>query len=108
MRTHARMQLRSGGGAGDFWHVGFMVCRDVDVAAGIDPNTNPGDDWMYTSQYFMTSSGATIDSNREIYIDLRSKRKFEELETRYALFVANHTGAALSVPLYIRTLIALP
>jgi hypothetical protein len=107
IRTHLRMQLRFANTA-DFWTIGLGIFRDVDVAAGVDVNTNPGDDWMLATQYFAVSTGATVDANREIEIDIRSKRKFEELEQRYALMVGNHTGANLSVPLYVRTLIALP
>jgi hypothetical protein len=107
MRTHLVLSLPFVN-VSDFWAVGLLVCRDVDLAAGIDPNTNPGDDWMFYRQYFPTASGAAVDSVREVVVDLRSKRKFQELEQRYGLHVFNHTGAAKTVPLFARTLVALP
>jgi len=107
MRTHANLLLAFATSA-DFWSIGMIICRDVDITNGIDPNTNPGDDWMLSVQEFETTSGAATDVARNVHYDLRSKRKFEELEQRYGLMIANHTAAAHGVPLFVRTLIALP
>ena len=107
IRTHLRLSLLWGAGASDFWHVGLIVCRDVDIAAGIDPNTNPGDNWLLSVQEFPRSSGATIDAQTQMTYDIRAKRRVEELEERYGLFVANHTAAAHNVLFYARTLVAL-
>jgi hypothetical protein len=93
----------------DFWCIGIIVCRDVDVTNGIDPNTNPGDDWMLSVQYFPSASGAALDIFQQARdIDLRAKRKCQELEQTAALHFSNHSATARNLSIYARTLIALP
>jgi hypothetical protein len=92
----------------EFWCVGVIRCRDVDVAASIDPNTNPGDDWMLSKQYFPSASGAALDIFQFREIDLRAKRKVQELEETAALMISNHGAVARNVAIYARTLVALP
>ena len=109
MRTHYQLGLNwNTPVVNDFWCIGQLICRDVDITTGIDPNTNPGDDWMLSKQYYVFATGAAFNIASYHDIDLKSKRKVQELEQRCGLMVANHSATARNVNLYVRTLVALP
>ena len=107
MRTHLSCGL-FWAATTEFYQVGLIVGRLEDVGTTVlDPNTNPGEDWMFNQQVFAHASGATVDAASWAAFDVRSKRKMEELDQTYLLSL-HFTGAANKSPqLYARTLIAL-
>jgi len=108
MRTHVALGLLWGA-VTDNWDIGLIVGRLEDVGtAQLDPNANPGEDWMLNTQVFPHSSGATVDAASMYTIDNRSKRKVEELDQTYLIAIHNATAASHAVQIYARTLVAMP
>jgi len=88
---------------------GFIVGRNVDVAAALPNIVSDSElDWMLNTQLFPTTSGATVDASVPFHVDLRSKRKVEEMNSEY-LFVWQPTDSGTSsLTGFVRTLLALP
>jgi len=107
IRTHLRLGLIYATNA-DQYVTGLIICRDADVVPGIDPFNNPGDDWMLWAVDPPTASGAAIDVFRTVEYDIRAKRRMQELEQRYAIFVGNRTSAAHNIAVSARVLVAMP
>jgi len=108
MRTHVSFGFQWGA-VTDFWQIGLIVGRGSDIGtAQLDPNSNPGDDWMLNMQVFPHASGATVDAATCVTVDNRSKRKLEELDQTYLLSVHNGTAGSHAVQVYARSLVAMP
>jgi hypothetical protein len=111
MRTHMRVQVPFTL-ATERYEVGLLVGRtspDVGNTVNPSPNSNNNLDWLLLDTIFPTFSGATVDANREFTIDVRSKRKMEEMGSTY-IFCLWHSIAAVTsgVSIFARTLVALP
>jgi len=108
VRTHLRYQLIYAA-ATNFWTMGLIVGRDVDVGTSSpDPNSEPELDWMLLRQDLANSNGAAINTTREFDVDLRAKRRMDELGQRYIVKWHNGTAASNGVAMYARVLFALP
>jgi hypothetical protein len=109
MRTHMTLQLNPYVALGDSFTIGIIVGRLSDVAARLpSPAADPEVDWMLLRQGKATYSGAAIDATREIEIDLRAKRKLQELDQTLLLCVLNGTAQGSFLAHYTRVLLALP
>jgi hypothetical protein len=91
---------------------GLIIGRAADIGIGVAGQVVPAVnelDWMLLDLAIGTFSGATADATFPWSVDLRAKRKMQELGQRYFLSVTNPSGvAALTYELFARTLIALP
>jgi len=107
MRTHGRMLFPT------------AVANQFEYAIGVNPITtvgtllpNPnGDndlDWMIFERRFPEWSGAAINANFEVVVDLRSKRKVAEMGQTLTLNLWSSVAAAGTVPCFFRTLLAMP
>jgi hypothetical protein len=108
MRTH--MRALWGFATGDtFFQLGLIVGRDQDLVANT-PNINsePELDWMLNTAYFPTYSAAAIDIGLTFEIDLRAKRKMDEMAQRYVMTIYNPEATARALIYQSRTLVALP
>ena len=110
MRTHIQFEIPFSN-VGDIHPVGVVVARLADVGtARPDPALDPEIDWMLSRRYFAHSTGATVDAQQVQEIDLRAKRKVEELD-QALLFVFTNLAVAIGnvqVLGFARTLLALP
>jgi len=86
---------------------GILVGRLTDIGGVVDLADDVGQDWAFTRNQWCVSSGGVI--GQEFYdIDLRSKRKIQELDQTWLLCLKNRAGAAMTVRYFFRTLVALP
>ena len=115
MSTHATLSFSEP--ASDTAHgvyAGFIV-NSAPTVTNLDPSSPAafGDDWMLLR--VMSPSHA----NRQVYIngtslvwgqeiDLRAKRKIEELSEKYWFMFTNGASGTVNTSGFIRTLIALP
>ena len=111
IRTHVHIAIQTGLAAGVGWRFGLIIGRNTDVGvnvAGQQDPSNPELDWMYLDRVYGTFSGATADAQRLFEVDLRAKRRMQELNQAYLLCQTNTTAAAVNVAVWARTLLALP
>jgi len=93
----------------DATRIGIIVGRTSDIGTvRPDPNTENELDWMYLTNYFATASGAAVDTQREIVIDVRSRRKMDEVGMTPLLVIRNGNAAAATYRFHGRVLFALP
>ena len=117
IRTHVRLQLPYAVAA-DYWSFGTIVGREDDVTAApiappangsLSPSGQPELDWSYLDLQNAVETGATIDGVREQLIDLKSRRKVDEMGQTYLLVVQNNTAtAAPTIRYFAHTLLMLP
>ena len=112
MRTHSYIAVS------DLWAsatIGLTVGYIVDTAptvTNLDPTTAFGDDWMLLRTLAPSYATQATTNNTILFygqeIDLRSKRKVEEIGEKYFLCFANQGSASVTLGAFTRTLIALP
>jgi len=114
MRTHAKLAIsEASADTGQGFNVGFIVDDAVNVT-NVDPSTAFGNDWMLltTVSPATTKYGKTYISGTNLVwgdeIDLRSKRKIEEIGEDYLLCLENAGSGTASYSTFVRTLLALP
>jgi len=110
MRTHIQLSVQSAAatvGHGAF--VGLIVGTINDTAAQLN-GAEPFLDWMlYRSCYAFGGSEGTSSSEHVYDIDLRAKRKMQEVNQEYYLVLESLIGATgTNVAYTARTLVALP
>ena len=114
VRTHLHLDVNwTGGAVGDNLMMGIIIAdRGRDVGAppvsGMSCTANLNDDWMILQKFHPNTAGG--GPGQEAYdLDLRAKRKFEEVGQTPVLFLQHITGAAaLQTHVFMRALIALP
>ncbi len=81
-------------------------------ALAISPNGNPDSDWMFNSWFNALPTYNWQAANNGIHIDLRAKRRMEEVQQAYLLSIQPVGVAAGGLPLTLtvhsNVLIALP
>jgi hypothetical protein len=91
-----------------------LIVDDAVTVTNLDPANAFGDDWMLLRTFGPTAAypgTATVQGTNwfcSLMIDLRAKRKIEELAERYFLCMTNQGSAAVQFGAFTRTLIALP
>jgi hypothetical protein len=117
MRTHLVVWPATAVAAADAIRLGLMVTGTNEVQAsfalGATAFNNPTDfpylDWMYSRKFRATPTLNPWGSTNEMSVDLRSKRKMEDLADTLLLSVVNtNSGVALNVDVSARVLLALP
>jgi hypothetical protein len=111
IRTHIRINVRDWASTADQFTYGLIIGRTADIGVGNSNGINGAAselDWMLYDQMFPTSSAAVVDVTSQRMIDLRAKRKMDELGQRYLLSFSNNSAAVHSLSYIARVLFALP
>jgi hypothetical protein len=109
MRTHATLTpVWGAAAAGTFLSVGFKIADAGEFTTPVSPAGTPLLDWMLIRYLYPQFTGATINTTQSWEIDLRAKRKCEEMSDSYGIFVTNNTGVTNTLDAVVRTLLALP
>jgi hypothetical protein len=108
MRTHLRL-FPTFGSAGSYWQIGLIIGRDADVGT-VNPNVNaePELDWMLDTVIPRRDFDATAARDDWLEVDLRAKRKMQEMGQRYIFNFYNSDAASQTMRWFARTLVALP
>ena len=112
MRTHARISAATANAQTADWRYGFIVTNsgfpgNAATLALYDPRANPELDWMLLdSLHDGEDVGIAGQGHRSV--DLRSKRKMQEMNQKYIMVINNGDAAAHLFSVFVRTLIALP
>jgi hypothetical protein len=108
MRVHIQLVPSASTLVGS-WMAGIAVGRLSDIAANkIDPTVDVEIDWMLLRKFYSGSSAGVVDAQTVYEIDLRSKRKIQELDQALLFVVRNGYAAANDFHAFGRTLVALP
>ena len=118
MRTHMQLAMTSAGvlvnPPGVF--VGFIV-NSAPTVTNLDPGVSFYDDWMLNTSF---SPSTNVPGNTTLVdaasatlfwgvrIDLRSKRRIEEMGEKYWFTLSNTGAASIAVSGMTKTLLALP
>jgi hypothetical protein len=120
MRTHLTVSQTTAPTPGQSQWLGLRVddlAQVVNVPAAVaatnpNPRDNPYVDWMLSDQVVYDNEGQPGRAQSPFQgwvIDLRAKRRMEEVQEAYLLTLVNDTGvAASSLHVFSRVLIALP
>jgi len=119
VRNHLRLSVTSAVAAGDRWNFGVLVGQNTDIGANIagapEPFHDHYEDWMFWSQQTACFDGGGgsfywPNSSNVIDVDIKSKRKLEQLQEVLNLVVYRDTvtAATLAVTISNSTLIMLP
>jgi hypothetical protein len=114
MRTHVSAAYGPGAETGVL-HIGLIVGSTADIpvtgsAPTLDPVIHDELPWLYNSDVFPTFSGPTPDDGRPFQLDVRSRRRLAQPQSRYFLVVKSDAaaGAPDTFQWCVRTLVALP
>ena len=108
MRTRGVIYVDNTGRAvGSKGTVSLLVGRLSDIGGTVNLAGDSGQDLAYTRMVCPVSAyGAIGQENLEI--DLRARRKCQELDQTWVLATSNDAGPVLTLRCFVRTLIALP
>lgn len=117
MRTHLLIVPTVAPTGSDIIGIGLHV-DDLDQVTGA-PTTNvmvanvrdnPGIDWAWNTEYIADAAGFLTPAYGGIRLDVRSKRRLEEVQQAWLLNILQASVAAPAVAynIYARTLLALP
>jgi len=116
MRTHL-LVVPGAVSAGDSFFIGLHVDDASQLNASPTTNVlvanardNPGDDWMWNSRYVADSAGFYTPAYGGVRLDVRSKRRMEEVSQTFFLQVVQDAVATPTKSYFVmaRTLLALP
>ena len=103
MRTHLHIYPDNG-----TWLLGLVIGRARDDGLTLDPSLNNDIDWMFLDVHTSNFSGTAADQVTPRAIDLRAKRKMEEMGQSYVIVYKNLDTAAKTFRFFSRVLVALP
>ena len=96
----------------DLSTMGLVVVRATDLGPGLGPNPSLAADrevdWMWIYRFWSDTSGGADPIQKPFEIDVRSKRRVEEMDQTLALQMANGNAATQTFKVFLRVLIALP
>jgi hypothetical protein len=108
MRTHLTLLVDNTGRAVTSRSTYGVIVEDQENVGGVvDLASNPGRDWAYLVSRSPVSAGGAIGQEL-IEVDLRAKRKVQELDQSWLLCMDNNAGPAMTYRVWARTLVALP
>jgi hypothetical protein len=110
MRTHVSLFVDDWTTDTDRVDFGLIIGRRSDPVAGLPLATEDELDWMLLRRLKPQFSGAVPDIGYTTDVDLRAKRKVQELDQTLLLVVGGASGiaAAMTFEIFSRTLLALP
>ena len=92
----------------DIINVGTVLGRAADIGSTPLLATMPGLDWSFKTTIFPTSAGATVNVLSTYHFDLKSKRKWSEVDERYLVCFSNGSAASKTLQWMSRTLVLEP
>jgi hypothetical protein len=92
----------------DVINIGTLKARAADIGSTPLLATMPGLDWSFKTTIFPTSNGATVNVLATYHFDLKSKRRFEEVDERYLVCFSNGSAASKTLQWASRTLVLEP
>ncbi len=107
MRTHLVISTLWGAVAQPAFYVYAVKVSDANETAIALPNFSHLN-WAIYKQVYAHSTGATVDACTQEVLDLRAKRKIQEMQENWTLFITNTSGVAQTYNVFSRTLVALP
>ncbi len=108
MRMHLELVFTYASATVTGWDWGIKIATQDEIANLISVATSQNDDWMMIRHEFPEYTGATINAQRLVHVDLKAKRRCEEMNETLGFFVTNNVGTAQTMGIFARTLIALP
>jgi len=109
MRTHLIVQVLVGAAVQPtFDWLAIKAADSNEISAPLSIPGQPDLDWALLTWLPFHSTGATIDASQVFTIDLKAKRKIEELGQTWGLFMFNPTTVQQTLVIHARTLLALP
>jgi len=115
MRTHLALDVFSAVALADNFYWGLAVLPNSQLvtnvavsATVVNPAQNPEIDWMMWKHEYASPTYGESASNNTIPIDVRAKRRLEELNETYCFSLRGSAGAAFTAQLSGRVLLALP
>ena len=107
MRVHGRLLFPTG--VTQKWEVAIGVNPMTTVGTQLpNPNGDNDIDWMIFDRPMQTFSGATVDADTSYTVDLKSRRKVDEMGQTLTLNLWASAISAGTVEAFFRTLVALP
>ena len=113
MRTHARIEvIQVSTATTEGCGIGFIVddAGQPGAPAGVPSIGDFGNDWMLLDTMFWGDPGSVVIGGSVFFnhqVDLRSKRRIEELQERYLFCFQNNGNTNVVLSLWCRTLVAL-
>jgi len=108
MRTHLTLMIDNTGRAVGSRSTFGVIVEDIENVGGVtDLASNPGRDWAYLVSRRPVSSGGAIGQEL-VEVDLKAKRKVQELDQTWLLCMDNNAGPTISYQVWSRVLVALP
>ena len=107
MRTHLRMLVPTAVVSAMEYAIGVQPITTVGTQLP-NPNADNDLDWMIFERRWPEWSGATVNANFEVVVDLKSRRRVEEMGQTLVLALWFPAINAGNVPTFARTLVALP
>ena len=108
MRTHLTMLVDNTGRLVTSRSTYGIIVEDLENVGGVtDLASNPGRDWAYLVSRSPISNQGAIGQEL-IEVDLKAKRKVQELDQSWLLCMDNNAGPAMTYRVWARTLVALP
>lgn len=109
MRTHIQLAVQSASptiGAGAF--LGLIVGNSADTRTQLNALAEYEDWMLYRNCYVMGTTSGASNQEARYEIDIRSKRKMQELNQSYWLVLEALTAQTTTVAFSVRSLLALP
>ena len=109
MRTHVRLQLTNITVPADAVPFGLVVGTAADIPTRPDPNAE-NIDWMWRGRFMAFEvAGADVAHNPVVQLDVKARRRMQELDQRYLICFKNLSSSTAFAPrVWARTLVALP
>ena len=107
VRTHLRMLVPTAAISAFEYAIGVNPITTVGTQLP-NPNGDNDLDWMIFERRWPEWSGATVNANFEIVVDLKSKRKVAEMGQTLTLNLWAPVINAGSIPVFSRVLLAMP
>jgi hypothetical protein len=109
MRTHLTLITSPGAVTGQpFYWMGLKVYDANEITSTLDVSAQADLDWMLRKPLPVQYSGASVNTNSVWEIDLRAKRRCEEMGQSYGIFMQNPLTVNATWFIYGRILVALP
>ena len=93
---------------GDIITIGTVLGRAADIGTTPLLASMPGLDWSFKNPIFPGTSGAAVDAMKTYNFDIKSKRKFSEVDQRYLICFDNGSAASKTLQWVSRTLVLEP
>jgi hypothetical protein len=115
MRTRLDLSITSTVALADNFYWGLAILPNAQLVSNVassatvvNPAQNPEIDWMMWAHAVAAPTYGTTANDNQIVIDIRAKRRLQELQETYCFSLRGSAGAAFTAQLSGRVLVALP